>query len=236
MIRFPDLHFEYQAGYHPSPDLYRVIVGVDEVGRGCLAGPVVAGAVALPAHLDLGLQCLKSHPLAQVRDSKRLTTARRETLAPHIHQWAAKTGIGIATVEEIDQINIFQASHLAMVRAIQALNLPETHLFHILIDGKFLPRSGLPAPATAIIQGDQKSFSIAAASIIAKVWRDQQMHLLDQQYPGYGLSQHKGYPTALHIEALEQKGMSAIHRRSFGKKLRYQHPLFCHHPAKQSLS
>lgn len=121
-------------------------------------------------------------------------------------------GVGVATVQEIDQINIFHASHLAIVRAIDALKL-KPH--HILIDGKFLPKTPLPAPASAVIKGDQKCLSIAAASIVAKVWRDQLMDKLEKKFPGYGFARHKGYPTPAHQEALRKQGVCEIHRRSF---------------------
>lgn len=151
--------------------------------------------------------------LLEVNDSKKVKPLTRERLAPLIMGWALAAGIGVATVEEIDQINIFHASHLAIVRAVEALQV-KPH--HILIDGKFLPRQGLSAPATAVIQGDQKSLSIAAASIIAKVWRDQHMVELEARFPGYGLAQHKGYPTPAHSLALKKQGVTEIHRRSFG--------------------
>lgn len=120
--------------------------------------------------------------------------------------------MGVATVQEIDEINIFHASHLAMIRAIEKLSIVPDH---ILIDGKFLPKQGLPAPATAVVQGDGKCLSIAAASIIAKVWRDQIMVELDQQLPVYGFAQHKGYPTPAHQDALKKHGVTEFHRRSF---------------------
>jgi ribonuclease HII len=199
----PSLDFETQLGF-PG----KIIVGADEVGRGCLAGPVVAAAVALPAEI-----CFKKDPwLLEIQDSKLMNPETRERVAPQIYQWARAAAVGVASVEEIDQINIFQASHLAIVRAIQALKV---RIHHILIDGKFLPKQGLSAPATAVIKGDQKCLSIAAASVIAKVWRDQHMVELDSEYPGYGLAQHKGYPTPQHQLMLKKQGITLIHRRSF---------------------
>lgn len=202
-FEMPDLKNEQRVGY---PGL--IIVGADEVGRGCLAGPVVAGAVALPDEI-----CFKKDPwLKEVDDSKKLSSDLRETLAPLIMKWAKSAAIGVASVEEIDQINILRASHLAMIRAIDAL---EVHPDHILIDGKFLPKEKLKAPATAIVKGDHHCLSIAAASIIAKVWRDRLMNELDLQYPNYGFAKHKGYPTPFHTQALKQNGLTTIHRRSF---------------------
>ncbi len=199
----PTLEEEYRVGY---PVL--LVAGVDEVGRGCIAGPVVAGAVVLPGLVDY-----KTDPwLLEVTDSKLLVASARERLAPLIIAWALSSAVGLATVEEIDQINIFHASHLAMTRAIQALPVRPQHL---LIDGKFLPKTGLIAPASAIIKGDLKCLSIACASIIAKVWRDHLMFALDQEYPGYGLAQHKGYPTPEHARALQKNGILKIHRKSF---------------------
>jgi ribonuclease HII len=209
----PDLKWERKFGF-PSVRL----VGVDEVGRGCLAGPVVAGAVLLPSVVDY-----RTHPwLREVSDSKCLNAETRERLVPEIEAWAGAYGIGVATVEEIDRINIFHASHLAMVRAIQAAlnSAPGAAsgapggVTHLLVDGKFLPKS-LPHPATAVIKGDLRCLSIAASSVLAKVWRDRLMIELDDRYPGYGLGIHKGYSTPMHAEALKRLGACEIHRRSF---------------------
>jgi ribonuclease HII len=207
----PDLEWELKSG-HPQI----VVIGVDEVGRGCLAGPVVAGAVALPAEVDLD----RNPWLAEIKDSKGLSPEARERLAPLIQDWALSFGIGQASVEEIDKINIYHAAHLAMVRAIGAARERLSSLAvarqaqHLLIDGKFLPKQ-LPCPATAIIKGDQKSLSIAAASIIAKVWRDRHMVELDREYPGYGFAVHKGYSTPAHSAALKKQGVCNVHRRTF---------------------
>ncbi len=178
------------------------IAGVDEVGRGPLAGPVVAAAVILnPAR-----------PITGLADSKKLSEKRRETLAEEIKQKALSWALGRAEVEEIDEINILQASLLAMRRAVEALgHSPD----HALIDGNRCP-SGLPCSAEAIVGGDGCEEAISAASIIAKVARDQEMKELDAHYPGYGLAKHKGYPTKVHVEALKTLGVSEIHRRSFG--------------------
>ena len=174
------------------------VVGVDEVGRGPLAGPVTACAVRLdPARIPQGL-----------RDSKQLTTARREAICAEIMA-LAEVSIAHATVEEIDSLNILRASHLAMERAVAALSAD-----HALIDGNLIPR-GLSCAATAIVKGDAKCLSIAAASIVAKVTRDRIMVDLAQQHPGYGWEANAGYPTKAHLAALHILGVTAWHRRSF---------------------
>lgn len=174
------------------------VVGVDEVGRGPLAGPVTACAVRLdPAWIPAGL-----------RDSKGLTAARRETLFDEIMA-LAEVSVAHASVEEIDTLNILRASHLAMERAVAGLRAD-----HALIDGNLIPR-GLACPATAIVKGDARCLSIAAASIVAKVTRDRIMVDLAQQHPGYGWEANAGYPTAVHLEALRTLGVTPWHRRSF---------------------
>ena len=176
------------------------VAGVDEVGRGPLAGPVVAAAVILlPEAIPEGLQ-----------DSKRLTVKRRDLLLPIIRQ-SCLVGIGQATVEEIDQINILQASLLAMRRAVE--NLPEKP-GHILVDGNKLP-TGLPCDAQAIVGGDARSPSIAAASIVAKTWRDDVMKKNATQFPGNGWETNAGEPTKCHKNALRDLGVTPHHRRSF---------------------
>ncbi len=199
----PSTQFEEAAGY---PD--GRVAGSDEVGRGCLAGPVVAATVILPLRIDLS----KNPWLSEIRDSKQIRHEVRERLAPLICEWALSFALGVASVEEIDSLNIFHASHLAMTRSIQALRVKPQH---VLVDGKFLPKD-LLIPSTAVIQGDQKCLSIAAASIVAKVWRDRLMIDLEKNFPGYGFAQHKGYPTSAHTEALKKLGVSPLHRRSFG--------------------
>lgn len=199
-----------QVGYPSS-----LIVGVDEVGRGCLAGPVVAGALALPSRMDES----RDPWLKEVRDSKQVRPEVRERLVPRIERWAAAWGIGWASVEEIDRINIYHASHLAMCRAVEMLEKglpshPKTQIAHILIDGNRIP-AGMRRPATAVVKGDLQCMSIAAASILAKVWRDRLLAELDREYPGYGFSAHKGYSTPAHQMALRKLGPCAIHRRSF---------------------
>lgn len=174
--------------------------GVDEVGRGPLAGPVVAAAVILDP----------AHPIHGLADSKKLSPRRRAQLAEQIRQYALAWALGRAEVTEIDQHNILQASLLAMQRAVQALPLsPDA----ALVDGNRLP--DLPCPAQAIIGGDASQPCIAAASILAKVTRDQEMITLAAEYPGYGLEQHKGYPTRQHLAALQRLGVTPLHRRSF---------------------
>jgi ribonuclease HII len=179
----------------------RLVAGVDEVGRGPLAGAVVAAAVILDP----------ARPIAGLADSKKLTEARREALAPIIQEYALAWALGRAEVEEIDSLNILQASLLAMRRAVLALQVaPE----FALIDGNRCPQ--LSCPAEAVIKGDSRVAAISAASILAKVARDREMVLLDAEYPGYGLAQHKGYPSKAHLAALEALGVSPLHRRTFG--------------------
>jgi ribonuclease HII len=177
-----------------------LVAGVDEAGRGPLAGPVVAAAVCLsPDAVPPGLD-----------DSKKLGARRRTALMQAILH-AAEVGIGVASVEEIDRLNILAASHLAMVRAVAALPRRPGHL---LIDGNLLP-AGLPCPAEAVVGGDARCLSVAAASIVAKVTRDRIMVDLAQQYPGYGWERNAGYPTAAHRAALLRLGVTPAHRRSF---------------------
>lgn len=176
------------------------IAGIDEVGRGPLAGPVIAAAVILDPE----------RPIAGLADSKQLSASRRERLAEIIRRDALAFGIGRAEVEEIDRINILQASLLAMQRAVMALAVaPE----RALVDGLHCPV--LACAVEAIVKGDQKVGAISAASIIAKVARDQEMCAWERQFPGYGFDRHKGYPTPEHLEALLRLGPSPIHRRSF---------------------
>ncbi len=177
----------------------RRIAGIDEAGRGPLAGPVVAAAVILnPDDIPDGLN-----------DSKRLTPDRRSALHDRLLSCAA-IGVGQASVEEIDEINILRASHLAMVRALDALG----EVCHALVDGNMIP-AGLTCPADAIVKGDAKCLSIAAASIIAKCVRDRIMVDLAQQHPGYGWETNAGYATRMHQEALRNLGATPHHRRSF---------------------
>jgi ribonuclease HII len=180
------------------------ICGVDEAGRGPLVGAVVAGAVVLDP----------LNPISGLKDSKRLTPARREALYAEIVLKAKAWGVGEASPLEIDQINILQATMLAMQRAVDDLcarlgRLPDK----ALIDGNRCPN--LPIPAEAIVKGDTKEPAISAASIVAKVTRDRQMESLHARYPDYGFLQHMGYPTPVHLAALRQYGACPEHRRSF---------------------
>lgn len=192
----PDYSYETRAISRGA----KLIAGVDEVGRGPLAGPVTAAAVILDAaNIPEGLN-----------DSKVLTAKRREALEAVIFE-AAIVSIGHATVEEIDEINILRASHLAMERAIAGL---PTQPDHVLIDGNMIPQ-GLTLPAEAIIKGDSKSVSISAASIVAKICRDRLMVDLAQQHPGYGWETNAGYGSKSHMLALQKLGATPHHRRSF---------------------
>lgn len=194
--------YEYENQAHE--DGYRLVCGVDEAGRGPLAGPVYAAAVILPDGLeDLG-----------INDSKKLSEKKREQLFDVICEKAVAYGIGSASEKEIDEINILNAAFLAMKRAIEAMGL-EPDL--VLVDGNRKPVTGYEE--ITIVKGDAKSISIAAASILAKVSRDRYMKDLAQKYPAYKFEQHKGYPTKLHYEMIEQYGILPDHRRSFLKKI-----------------
>ena len=182
---------------------YRFIAGLDEVGRGALAGPVGAGAVILPADLDLSL-------LTGVRDSKELTPAQRESLAPQIKKVALAFGIGMLSSELVDEFGIVEATRRAMAQAIKKLGVSPEFL---LVDALKLPK--IPLPQKAIIDGDKLSLSIACASIIAKVARDHLMINVEKKYPGYGFARHKGYGTPEHLDCLERFGPCPIHRRTF---------------------
>ena len=177
------------------------MAGVDEAGRGPLAGPVVAAAVILN---DL-------RPISGLADSKKLTAARREALFDEIRAHALCTSIAEASVEEIDRLNILHATMLAMQRAVMALGVTPGE---VLIDGNRCPQ--LPYPARAIVKGDASEPAISAASILAKTARDEAMRVLDAEWPQYGLAAHKGYPTAAHLAALEAHGVRDFYRRSFG--------------------
>lgn len=202
----PSLRYERELG-HPSV----LVAGMDEVGRGCLAGPVYAAALILPEFEDLASEVKKHRWLARVRDSKLVPVDVREELVPLIERWARAWAVGVASVEEIDKINIFHASHLAMKRAVEGLGLAPARL---LIDGNYAPK-GFACPITPVVKGDQQCLSVAAASIIAKVARDRKMAELDLVYPGYGFASHKGYSAPVHFEALKRLGPCEIHRRSF---------------------
>lgn len=193
-----NMDYDFDSAY--LSDSVRIICGTDEAGRGPLAGPVVAAAVVLPVGIHI----------EALNDSKKLSEKRRNALYDEICERALFYGIGISSVEEIDRLNILEASLLAMRRAVENAHvIPDM----LLVDGNI--DRGFPYPARAVVGGDAKSPSIAAASILAKVTRDRMMLSLDEQYPGYGLSKHKGYPTKAHKLAVYRLGPSECHRRSF---------------------
>lgn len=187
-----------QQGYTP-------IAGVDEAGRGPLAGPVYVAAVILDP----------SREIEGLTDSKKLTEKKREKLFDHICSTAIAYHIEFATVDEIEQYNIWGATSLAMCRAVAALQVVPALA---LIDGNLTPE-GMPVPTRTVVKGDNLSASIAAASILAKVSRDRYMKILDPQFPAYGFANHKGYGTAAHIAAIREHGVLPIHRKSFLKKI-----------------
>lgn len=174
--------------------------GVDEAGRGPLAGPVSAAAVILDP----------ARPIAGLADSKKLSEKQRDLLAPLIRERALAWAVAYASVAEIDQLNILQATLLAMRRAVWALPVQPQQ---VLVDGLYCPQTGIPSQA--IVKGDSKVAAISAASILAKTARDELMLGLHEQYPQYGFAAHKGYPTAAHLAALRLHGVSDVHRRSF---------------------
>ncbi|HEX4743451.1 MAG TPA: ribonuclease HII, partial [Candidatus Limnocylindria bacterium] len=186
-----------------SQGLLRV-VGVDEVGMAALAGPVVAAACLVTPEVKL---------IRRVRDSKILTRIQREELVPQIRARVAAVGIGAASVAEIDRLNIYHASHVAMQRALRQIGEYDW----VLVDGRrILDPTFAPGRHTEIVKGDMKSFAIAAASIIAKVTRDRLMERLSKKYPGYGWEHNCGYPTIDHRKALRELGVTPVHRRDFG--------------------
>ncbi len=227
---YPDLVSEVSLGFLHSETGNKIIIGVDEVGRGCLAGSVVAAAAVLCPDrvLEMGFlpdgtrgrtfkknPKLTDHPIRRIQDSKMIPEEHRELFQIAVREFALGYGIGEASVEEIAELNILYASHLAMERAVQQL---EEKLGRqadwILVDGHIVPKvfkdRGKP-----LIKGDQKSLSIACASIIAKVYRDQLMKEWESIYPGYGLTQHKGYPTPFHKKQIQVLGPTPIHRKGF---------------------
>jgi ribonuclease HII len=196
----PDLTFEkalWQAGIS-------TVAGIDEAGRGALAGPVAAAAVILPAGEKIDLK------LEGVRDSKQMTPAQRCYWSVQIKEWAVTWGVGFASAEEIDRIGILPATHLAAARALEELNIAPDHL---ILDYLFLSECVLSQ--TSLVKGDQRSLSVAAASVLAKTTRDAFMIALNELVPGYGFDRHKGYGTASHCAALEKLGFSPAHRQTF---------------------
>lgn len=181
-------------------EILKITAGVDEVGRGSLAGPVVAAAVILDMN----------RPIQGLADSKKLSEKKREQLAEEIMEKSTAWSVARASVAEIDEMNILQASLLAMQRAIVSLTVqPE----YVLVDGNQPPK--IDIPTDTVIKGDSKIPAISAASILAKVSRDNEMIEMENRYPGYGFAGHKGYPTRQHLEALEKLGITDIHRQSF---------------------
>lgn len=198
MSNLPDLQIE--THYHQQG--YRILAGVDEVGRGALAGPVVTAAVILPAQTEL--------IPSGINDSKKLSSTQRELLNQQLLAVATAYAIGMATPMEIDQLNILQATKLAMCRALQQLQpAPD----FVLIDGR--DHLDIALPQKSIIAGDSRSLSIAAASIMAKVYRDQLMRNMDRDFPQFGFGVHKGYGTKQHRQAIQQYGACQQHRLSF---------------------
>ncbi len=196
----PDFRFESQLWERGIA----YVAGLDEAGRGCLAGPVVVAAVVFPSSPEL------VESLAGVRDSKQMTARRRSTWAARLPGLCITCATGQASPQEIDDWGIAPATRLAMQRALDRLSLMPQHL---LIDYMTLPACAIPQ--TALVKGDARVLSIAAASILAKASRDEMMLHLDYEYPGYGFAAHKGYGTQAHREAMERLGLTPIHRRSF---------------------
>jgi ribonuclease HII len=196
----PDLSFEAHLW---SVGIF-YLAGIDEAGRGALAGPVAAGAVILP--VDLGL----TETLRGVRDSKEMTPAQREYWAGRLPDVAITCGVAFASAREIDETGILPATRLAIRRALEFLSVSPQHL---LVDYLEIPECEIPQ--TALIKGDARSLSIAAASILAKTARDALLRQMDSQYPGYGFAAHKGYGTSAHLAAIQRLGPCPVHRKSF---------------------
>jgi ribonuclease HII len=196
----PDFSFESELWERG----YRLVAGIDEAGRGALAGPVAAGVLIFPPQPDLASR------LDGVRDSKQMTPLARQHWAARLNNLALDSAVGFATNGEIDQLGIVPATRLAIQRALEQIKLP---IQHLLVDYLKLPDSQIPY--TALVKGDARSLSIAAASILAKTARDAHMCDLDRQFPGYGLALHKGYGTLMHRQAIIRLGRSMVHRISF---------------------
>ena len=197
----PDFTYENAA----KAKGYSLVCGVDEAGRGPLAGPVCAAAVILPEDCEI----------PGLNDSKKLTEKKREQLFDVIIEKAVAYSVAFATVEEIEEHNILNATYMAMNRAIDGLSIKAQYA---LIDGNRVP-TGISVPCETVVKGDAKSYSIAAASILAKVTRDRGCIELDREYPEYGIAKHKGYPTKDHMDAVRQYGPAPIYRKSFLKFL-----------------
>ncbi len=197
----PDFSFENELKLKG----YNLVCGVDEAGRGPLAGPVCAAAVILPENVQI----------EGINDSKKLSEKKRELLFSEITQKAICYSVAYASVEEIEEFNILNATFLAMNRAIDSLSIKPDFA---IIDGNLLPR-GIKIPASPLVKGDSRSLSVAAASILAKVSRDRLLLQYDKQYPEYNFASHKGYGTKAHIEAIKKYGVLEIHRKSFLKNI-----------------
>lgn len=194
----------YQHQQRAEEQGFRMVCGIDEAGRGPLAGPVCAAAVILPLNCEIeGLD-----------DSKKLSETTREALFDVVKENALAYGIGWASEQEIDEVNVLQATFLAMIRAVKAMPVPADYA---LVDGNRMPP--LMIPGETVVKGDSKCACIAAASILAKASRDRLLRELDRQYPEYGFAKHKGYGTKEHYEAIKKYGVLPIHRRSFLKNL-----------------
>ena len=204
MTQNPDLSHEKHLWTH-----FKRIAGLDEAGRGALAGPVAVGAVILPEDEPLLFQAL-----AGVRDSKQMTPLGRERLAPRIRAVALASSVAFASAEEIDSLGIVRATRTAAVRALRGLSV----LPHYLLTDFRLELPQLELAQTSLVKGDARCLSIACASVLAKTARDEWMRELDSQYPGYGLGKHKGYGTQAHRSAMKRLGLSKIHRQSFKVK------------------
>ena len=220
---YPDLVSEVGLGFLFSESDPKIIIGVDEVGRGCLAGSVVAAAAVLCpdrvralAYLPNGKRGKKTdHIIHKIQDSKLIPESQREMFRDAAQEFVLGSAIGEASVEEIEKLNILYASHLAMERAVAKLEKKlKIKADWILVDGHLVPKV-FKERGKPLIKGDQKSLTIACASIIAKVYRDQLMVKMEAQYPGYGLIQHKGYPTPFHKKQIQILGSTPIHRRGF---------------------
>ncbi|NWG08186.1 MAG: ribonuclease HII [Chloroflexi bacterium] len=201
MIQSPDLSYEHHLWAH-----FKHVAGLDEAGRGALAGPVAVGAVILPDD-----ETLLSQALAGVRDSKQMTPLERQSFAPRIKEIALAWSVAFASAGEIDTLGIVRATRTAAIRALNGLSIPPQYL---LTDFRLeLPH--LDISQTSIVKGDARCLSIASASVLAKTARDEVMRELDSQYPNYGLGKHKGYGTQAHRSALKRLGYSSVHRKTF---------------------
>lgn len=201
MIQSPDLSYEHHLWTH-----FKHVAGLDEAGRGALAGPVAVGAVILPDD-----ETLLSQALAGVRDSKQMTSLERQSFAPRIKEIALAWSVAFASAGEIDTLGIVRATRTAAIRALNGLSIPPQYL---LTDFR-LELPYLDISQTSIVKGDARCLSIASASVLAKTARDEVMRELDSQYPNYGLGKHKGYGTQAHRSALKRLGYSSVHRKTF---------------------